>query len=470
MSRGNKGEDGPPYYQDEDVVFPLTRSMSKQPPPRKFELQPDLPRRAGLSFNKRTLEFGSLNNETPSFPIEDSEFPQRPNSTSMGAVSPGTHAYRNAGDQEEEFPIDYRRGKVPKENQKSTLNWITSKWKTQLAFPLFDPNNEMELEKWFEEISPAVIADQPNAVTILNVMTTNTTPEMRVVLQEARQKIYTVNYLEDLADILGEIMFSDSYLMDEFEKNLFNPSRQETVRNAYFKFKNRNQTYGYMCERHHRYVAVGRQQQTSMFLKCIPLTVANKLVLEPGYESKDVYDLYHRALEIENALKRITVQPSVDFDVFPVERTPGVCPRCGVEGNHWAKNCPFKDVECLKCGRTGHTSNACKAAVIKDTAGRDRILIEPKSTTVVTTQRMDNTFPDQVKTVAGVVGRIITQTEKDREKSREQYKLKRQAEGKTVQERQERRVLLIEDLQQEAEDIEEENTNLDENDYESPDS
>lgn len=71
--------------------------------------------------------------------------------------------------------------------------------------------------------------------------------------------------------------------------------------------------------------------------------------------------------------------------------------------------------------------------------------IHPKLSGIVTTSKLDNTQPEQLKTVAGVVQKILTKTEKEREKARKLYSGKKEAQGKPSVKPAEKRTILIAD-------------------------
>ena len=331
-------------------------------------------------------------------------------------------------------------------NPPNTANWVTSKWARQLELPTFEPTNELELERWFEDAAPKIAADGPTAATVIAVMSVDSPTKLRLVLQEVRRQCHAFKYVEDLADSLCEALFTGDGLFNLFEASLFSPTREETVLEAFLQSSRKGENYTYLCERRGRHQAIGVNQEATIFIRRLPIEIAKLLLLEPKAESMAIRELYRRALQIENALESTRVSVDDYRDIFPVIRTPGTCTRCLVPGVHWSKNCPHIDARCAKCGKIGHVSNACRSASIKDKAGRERIVIEPKASGIVTTTKMDNTQPEQLKTVAGVVDRLLTTTQKEREKARTTYATKiRASENREVKGQKVRKILTIED-------------------------
>ena len=103
-------------------------------------------------------------------------------------------------------------------------------------------------------------------------------------------------------------------------------------------------------------------------------------------------------------------------------RRPGKCPGCGVEGSHWYKFCPQRNMRCFTCQELGHVSNACPNQAVKDNKGRVRSLVKttPSSTQVI--QKHDATQRDKMLTAESVLTMLRQVAEKRSEKAADRRK------------------------------------------------
>ena len=120
----------------------------------------------------------------------------------------------------------------------------------------------------------------------------------------------------------------------------------------------------------------------------------------------------------------------VDLDMM----SPQACHGCG--GDHRRKDCPHMRDRCAHCSKIGHTSAACRNKVTHDTAGRQRVVTQPKQRGITSEVLLDNTTPDQFRTVAGVVDKLISTTAQSNERARERYAEKRRQEDPLYQKRE----------------------------------
>ena len=94
--------------------------------------------------------------------------------------------------------------------------------------------------------------------------------DLRFVLTYVRDRINEVVHVEDLADLLAWELFVGTQEVEAMEKELWEPCRVRTVREAYHGFNETDLAYHFMCARRLRYNVLGDQQRRMVFLKRLP--------------------------------------------------------------------------------------------------------------------------------------------------------------------------------------------------------
>ena len=150
-----------------------------------------------------------------------------------------------------------RRGEFPPVVPTSMASWTISKWKTHLNFkPVIFPT-EAALEEWFSDAGRKIVANGATANVTLSVMELDAPQDLRFVLMYARDRINEVVHVEDLADLLALELFVGTQEVEAMEKELWEPSRVRTVREAYYGFNETDLAYHFMCSRRLRYNVLG---------------------------------------------------------------------------------------------------------------------------------------------------------------------------------------------------------------------
>ena len=342
-----------------------------------------------------------------------------------------------------------RRGELPTLEPSSTNNWSIAKWKIQLDLEPFDPESEVQMEIWFEDASYKIRAHQATATTVVKVMQLLARPHLRLVLGAVLIDCDKFTYIEDIADAIAVRIFRGDAALEQYERDLFIVRPETTVFNAFATYQRTEETYNYMCERRGRYPALGPHQQIQKIFKLMPIHVSNQIRKIHLRRAWKPMELFSYGLEMEDTLER------VDENVDPAEMMAAEdaimrddqlrCYACN--GNHLRRNCPHRKDRCASCGIIGHISQACKAHVIRDTAGQRRMIATPKQSGITVETKLDNTTPQQLRSVAGVVEKFITQSDNTKERAKERYAAKKKAKDPraTVKQAAPRQILWVDE-------------------------
>ena len=357
--------------------------------------------------------------------------------SSMGAV-PGSPppVIKSEGDAvADPTGQSYRYGRFAKEAPKSTNTWTLHKWRETLGLSDFAPSSEVELEEWCYEASTRVHAHGTTAKIFMNVLHLISKHEYRQVLRAIFLEASSIRYLADVADHVVSFLFPSKRELLRLECRLLVPTRSPSVLLAYLKQEKERQFYNHMCSRRARDSIIHEEQVAEIFLRSIPLAVHREISREPGHFVMGTTELFNRAIFIEDYLNAFSTNDDFwedePLEVFAANQKPvmGPCKSCGADaGTHYRKDCPWNNFKCANCGIAGHISAACQTKIVKDTAGKNRILVEEKRTGADIRTRVDNTEPEQLKTMAQVVGKILKKGDVGRERSRAKYASKKQEE------------------------------------------
>lgn len=323
------------------------------------------------------------------------------------------------------------RGELPTAEPPSTNTWSVAKWKTQLELLTFDPTNEIELEHWFEDASFKILAHSAKASTVIKVMQLNTSPQLRLILGAVLLESSTFKEIEHIADAIAKRLFRGDRILELFERNLFTQQPCQTVFLSFAKFRRIEETYAYLCRRRLRHSAIGKPQLAVLAMQLLPTEVTRAIRRAQPAKQWDPMDLFSYALDMEDALQNDSDNSKalIAYPVSPIlpkiDANMGTKTCFGCGGDHLRKNCPHRKDRCAECGKIGHISRACRNKAIFDSAGRRRVVALPKQTGVTVETQLDNTAPAQLKTVAGVVDKLLSTTEHNKEKARQKYALKK---------------------------------------------
>ena len=425
--------------------------------PREFSrttYQEDVPRFVRRSAEEDTTQLGPVST-SPALLRLDSSSPQsstrktpdeyekyqHPHRTSMGAA---VRESKMLDSIPEPSTINFRRGWIPLEAPRSTDHWTTAKWAQHVNLKPFNPPTEWQLEVWFEEASPKIQTTSITVNKLIPVMMADASPTMYMTLTKLWNKLMQCTYVEDLADVLARNLFPGDQALSVIETRILQPSRQCDVRTAMLNFERRIINYQYMCERRNRHPIIGIAQKAVIFMKSIKPSLAEKLRSNLGYKRWSIEELYENALVYEDDEVGALLTPNETEDVFAavvnVPKQP--CTGCA-SVEHFRKDCPYKRIRCNNCKRIGHISTACRNAVFTDKGGIPRILIEKKKTGIHAQNMVDQTKPDQFKTMYGTVGTTLREQEEARGKARTRYAERRANKGKPVKPRQAPQVMMV---------------------------
>jgi hypothetical protein len=367
-------------------------------------------------------------------------------SRQLGAAHPGIGALATTLPE-----MEPGRGYLPQAEPASTQGWQTAKWKAQLDFLPFNPTSEIDLEHWFEDSAYKISSNGATAAVVIKVMQLISPPALRLILGTTLKEASTFQFVEDIADSIALKLFHGDGIVEEYEQQLFHRTPSNTVFSAFTEYRRMEETYIYLCRRRDREPILKSQQARMVAMKLLPEVVAQAIDLTHPEYPWGALELFSYALRVENSINKRNknytgrqVYQAEDMQVDPKpkgKKSPSrPCPSCN--GAHWKSDCPHLRDRCRLCGQVGHISAACRNKVLQDTAGTRRVVAKPKQTGVQIETRFDNTTPSQLKTVQGVVGKILTTQEKDKAKARTKYAEKQlKLTGQPVQQAHERQVL-----------------------------
>ena len=360
----------------------------------------------------------------------------------MGAVPPEVRS-KDLSQLDHQLPTteeDYlfRYGRFATKTPSTAANWTLAKWQQTLDLKEFAPNNEVDVEDWFNECSPKIVAHDVTAKIFLQLLNLVASEAMRPLMRTIFIYEAEMIYLCDVADVIVLRRFPHMFEVQQVEMTLLNPRRQATVLTAAMKYKMTIQQYQHMCDRRGRSLILGEHQLKEVFLKTLPLIIHRELIKDVKILADDVESVIQKATYIEGYQNVFAIsdehwvdEPQEIYAVAPVKQPPGKCKSCGAAaGAHYRKNCPYNNYKCLTCGRPGHISAACENKVVTDTAGKKRIVIEEKRTGANIKTNVDNTEPDQLETMSKVVGKILKRGEEVREKARKKYAKEREEDAR----------------------------------------
>lgn len=361
---------------------------------------------------------------------------------------------------------DPRRGVFAE--QPADLKRTIAKWKTMMDLTPFDPQTERELEDWFDKNTPSIIANEASPSVVIRVLRLIATEPWHEYLDACLTKVGVFKYIADLADALAGEMFPGTGELIAFEREIMSLAECPTVKAAREKYKKLFETYRSMCSRRQRTGIWHVEQATQIALQLIPERYLAAIRTGTYMGTWTPMSIFAHAMQMEqNTADLAAVRPEKVFQVgedenmeellpppkkakiAPTAKGPP-CVRCA-ESGHLKKDCPFKLYQCFNCGKVGHIARACKQQIIRDSAGRPRLLARAKQTGIAMETRIDRTTPEQLKTVAAVAGNLIERREPAKKKAREKYAKKKFAKtGKEVVPRPTKREVLIAEATGEA--------------------
>jgi len=86
------------------------------------------------------------------------------------------------------------------------------------------------------------------------------------------------------------------------EKELWEPGRVRTVREAYYSFIETDLAYHFMCSRRLRYNVLGDQQRRMVFLKRLPPKIEAACRLQLPVSQLTMREPFQAAVQVEEAL------------------------------------------------------------------------------------------------------------------------------------------------------------------------
>ena len=360
--------------------------------------------------------------------------------SSMGAAFPGSeNPIPFASDDAIFHPMEFRRGRFPTDTPTGAAKWEPAKWKAHLDFLEFNPKTEVEMERWFEDASVKIRAHGATASTTVSVLHLVARTEYRYVIQSVIPMIPRFIYIEDLADALSRRIFVGDEEIKSFESKILTPEPKTSVFTAFAAHRAVEETYTYMCRRRQRIPILQEQQLVDLAFAYLPSVVSDKVRQNNPGKVWELNDLFEYALKMESVVMRDSSRgfaaavfqadhnPLMEDEPSSAKPKKGKCFGCG--GAHLKKNCPHKRDRCAKCNKIGHTGEVCRAKIVTDTAGKARITATPTQKGATVTTGFDNTTPDQLGTIQGVMGKLLTMTEQERQRARDRYAEKKRKEN-----------------------------------------
>lgn len=176
--------------------------------------------------------------------------------------------------------------------------------------------------------------------------------------------------------------------------------------------------YHTLCRRHDRQCAFGKHRIIEIFLQILPIEVERnfRALNEDIYQDLDSGVLAKcNSYERESRRTQLTNTRGRESQIFMNNeaRKPGICVRCGDQ--HWRQDCPARTERCDNCGKFGHRRKMCRNVIIKDKAGREKLVVEQTRAGARADVRMDNTKESQMRTVQGVAGSFLDKQQRRRD-------------------------------------------------------
>ena len=114
----------------------------------------------------------------------------------------------------------------------------------------------------------------------------------------------------------------------------------------------------------------------------------------------------------------------------PATRPPIQC--FGCLGNHYRKDCPYREARCANCHQTGHIRIACRTLVRKNDAGQvvERVTMGNGNSRYEV--RKPNSTEDQLRAAGGYNAKLADTYKQRSEKTSERRREKRLEEGLKV--------------------------------------
>lgn len=164
-----------------------------------------------------------------------------------------------------------------------------------------------------------------------------------------------------------------------------------------------------LCRRRNRANALTSDQAVSNAARLIPISVMATVRQNKPDATWTPLALFEYALRVET-MQKANLPRTIGQPVFAATASSAMqidagrvqpCRGCGEA--HLRKNCPHRKTRCAACGKIGHVSASCLNKTLADTAGQRRLLAQPTQKGVKLETRFDNTTPDQLKTLEGMV-------------------------------------------------------------------
>ena len=223
----------------------------------------------------------------------------------LGAASPGRRTPRPLAEDDDILgEMEYRRGVFPTEIPKAALKWEPAKWKAHLDFQPFEPQTEVELERWFEDASEKIVAQSATARVVLSVLQLICAPEFRYAVKSVFRQLQGLVYVEDMADALARRMFVGYRELQELETKLLAVGPRPSVFAALAAHRRIEETYTYMCKRRSRVPILQGQQLSDLAISLLPSKVAKQIRKNNPERVWEVRELFSLALKVENVLMR----------------------------------------------------------------------------------------------------------------------------------------------------------------------
>lgn len=173
------------------------------------------------------------------------------------------------------------------------------------------------------------------------------------------------------------------------EANFAHTERHESTLKAHLALQTKVRQYAYICRRRNRPLFLTEPYLCDALLRLVPEVVQNR-VLDSHSSFGELRETFQICQREETLLRarhgNVLPQPTTpkSYAASPAQpanesgRESKIRPCFGCGGLHFRKECPHKLKACGNCGRVGHTTEMCRASIIKDSVGNVRALVEPK--------------------------------------------------------------------------------------------